>query len=76
MPITNCNPDSYEDVMSFTLTTPNLEPNLQHGQVGVKVAQLAKQQQEVQGEIALELIAAATPPKPEGNKGHHIDIRV
>ncbi|GGZ11653.1 MAG: hypothetical protein PWP74_974 [Shewanella sp.] len=31
--------------------------------IAVKVAQLAKQQQQAQGQVALQLIEAATPPQ-------------
>ncbi|ABL98833.1 MULTISPECIES: hypothetical protein [Shewanella] len=55
----------------------SIEPNLSHGAIGVKVAQLAKDQQKVEGQIAVDLIAAATAPAPKaepvGNIGHNID---
>ncbi|WOT05688.1 cytoplasmic protein [Shewanella youngdeokensis] len=59
--------------MSVTLSTPNLEPNMSHGSVGVKVAQMSKDQQKLEGEIALKLIESAMPaPLPTGNAGHII----
>lgn len=65
--------------MALTIGTPNLEPNMSNGSVGVKVAQLAKGQQEAEGEIALQLIQAAlpeTPVAPVGNSGHNVNIKV
>ncbi|WP_299802238.1 cytoplasmic protein [uncultured Shewanella sp.] len=62
--------------MAISLSAPNIEPNMSHGSVGVKVAQMAKDQQEVQGEIALSLINAAAPEvakAPVGNIGHNIN---
>lgn len=58
--------------MSISLNTQAVAPNLENGAVGVKVAQLAKEQQKVQGQIAVDLIAAAAP-KPIGNSGHNIN---
>lgn len=58
--------------MSISLNTQAVAPNLEHGAVGVKVAQLVKEQQKVQGQIAVDLIAAALP-KPAGNSGHNIN---
>ena len=62
--------------MSVTISTANLEPNLSNGNVGVKVAQLAKEQQEAEGEIALQLIQATAPAAPVGNSGHNVNIKV
>ncbi|MGS0680255.1 cytoplasmic protein [Shewanella sp. 125m-7] len=61
--------------MAVTISSANLQPNMSHGSVGVKVAQMAKEQQEVQGEIALSLINAAMPatPAPVGNTGNNIN---
>lgn len=63
--------------MAISINTANIEPNLSHGSIGVKVAQLAKNQQEAEGQIALDLINAATAPAPKaqpvGNIGHNID---
>ncbi len=67
--------------MSISLNSPSLEPSLEQGG-GVKVAQLAKQQQLAEGKIALQLIQSAalpaevTTPEPVGSLGHHIDIKV
>ncbi|MGS0677168.1 cytoplasmic protein [Shewanella sp. 125m-1] len=49
---------------------------MSHGDVGVKVAQMAKDQQKIEGDIALSLINAAipdTPQAPVGNTGHNIN---
>lgn len=62
--------------MSITIGTANLEPNLSNGNIGVKVAQLAKEQQEAEGEIALQLIQATAPTTPVGNSGHNVNIKV
>ncbi|GIU07054.1 MULTISPECIES: cytoplasmic protein [unclassified Shewanella] len=62
--------------MAISLSAPNIDPNLSHGSVGVKVAQMAKAQQEMQGEMALQLINAAipdVPAAPVGNSGHNIN---
>lgn len=60
--------------MSITLNSQAITPNLENGAVGVKVAQLAKEQQKVEGQIAMQLIAAAAPaPQPVGNAGHNIN---
>ncbi|ABN60388.1 cytoplasmic protein [Shewanella baltica] len=58
--------------MSISLNTQAIAPNLENGAVGVKVAQLAKEQQKAEGKIAVDLIAAAAP-KPVGNAGHNIN---
>lgn len=65
--------------MAVTIGTANIEPNLSNGNIGVKVAQLAKEQQEVEGEIALQLIQATEPAAasaPVGNSGHNINIKI
>lgn len=62
--------------MAVTISSANLQPNMSHGEVGVKVAQLAKDQQKIEGDIALQLINAAVPeaaPAPVGNTGHNIN---
>ncbi|MCL1140088.1 cytoplasmic protein [Shewanella pneumatophori] len=62
--------------MAVTISSANLQPNMSHGEVGVKVAQLAKDQQKIEGDIALQLINAAVPeatPSPVGNTGHNIN---
>ncbi|MCL1092307.1 cytoplasmic protein [Shewanella kaireitica] len=64
--------------MTISLSTPNLEPNMSHGSVGLKVAQMSKEQQKIEGDIALKLIEAAlpeTPPAPVGNAGHIISTK-
>ncbi len=59
--------------MAVTISSANLQPNMSHGDVGVKVAQMAKDQQEMQGKMALQLINAAAPQAPVGNTGHNIN---
>jgi hypothetical protein len=41
----------------------------------LKVAVMAKDQQKIEGQMALQLITAAQPPapQPEGNSGHNIN---
>jgi hypothetical protein len=34
---------------------------------------MAKEQQKVEGQMALQLIEAAAPPAPVGNTGHNIN---
>ncbi|MPY23622.1 cytoplasmic protein [Shewanella psychropiezotolerans] len=60
--------------MAISLGTTNLEPQLSSGGMIVKVAQLAKEQQEAEGEIALQLIEA-TNPAPVGNSGQNINVK-
>ncbi|MCH1925563.1 cytoplasmic protein [Shewanella sp. C32] len=64
--------------MAISLSSQAVTPNLDNGAVGVRVAQLAKDQQKAEGQIALNLIQAAAPsqpaPKPEGSLGHNIDV--
>ena len=62
--------------MAVTISSANLQPNMSHGNVGVKVAQMAKDQQKIEGDIALSLINAAIPEAvkaPVGNTGHNIN---
>ncbi|NRD75410.1 cytoplasmic protein [Shewanella sp. VB17] len=62
--------------MPITVGTSNLEPNLINGNIGVRVAQIAKDQQKVEGEIALQLVTAtneAPQSRPIGNSGHNIN---
>ena len=40
--------------MSISLNTQAITPNLENGAVGVKVAQLAKEQQKAEGQIAVD----------------------
>ncbi|MCL1145671.1 cytoplasmic protein [Shewanella sp. 10N.261.52.F9] len=59
--------------MAITISSANLQPNMSHGAVGVKVAQIAKDQQKIEGDIAMQLINAAVPEAPVGNTGHNIN---
>lgn len=64
--------------MSISLSPPNLEPNMSHGSVGVKVAMMSKEQQKIEGDIALKLISSASAqiaPAPIGNTGHIISTK-
>ncbi len=58
--------------MSISLNTQAITPNLENGAVGVKVAQLAKEQQKAEGQMAVDLINAAIA-QPVGNTGHNIN---
>ncbi|MFB2652927.1 cytoplasmic protein [Shewanella seohaensis] len=58
--------------MSISLNTQAITPNLENGAVGVKVAQLAKEQQKAEGQMVVDLINAAIP-QPVGNSGHNIN---
>ena len=58
--------------MTISLNNQAITPNLENGAIGVKVAQLAKEQQNAEGQMAIDLIAAAAP-KPIGNAGHNIN---
>lgn len=62
--------------MPMTVGTSNLDPNLSNGNIGVRVAQMSKEQQKVEGEIALQLIKATaetSQSRPIGNSGHNIN---
>lgn len=62
--------------MAISLGTTNLEPQLSSGGTNVKMAQISKEQQKVEGDIALKLIEAANPAassQPVGNSGHNIN---
>ncbi|MGL4221463.1 cytoplasmic protein [Shewanella sp.] len=58
--------------MSISLNSQVIAPNLDNGAIGVKVAKLAREQQQAEGQMILALIEAAAP-KPVGNSGHHIN---
>jgi hypothetical protein len=58
--------------MTISLNNQAITPNLENGAIAVKVAQLAKEQQKAEGQMAMDLIAAAAP-KPIGNAGHNIN---
>jgi hypothetical protein len=65
---------SNESKMAITLSSDSIPVNLEHGSIGVKVAQLAKEQQRAEGEMAIQLIEAALPaPQAVGNSGHNIN---
>ncbi|ABE56438.1 conserved hypothetical protein [Shewanella denitrificans OS217] len=56
--------------MAISINSSSIPVNTSNGDLGVKVAQLAKEQQKAEGEIAVKLIEAATPV---GNSGHNIN---
>jgi hypothetical protein len=62
--------------MAITVNSSSVNPNVSNNNVNVKAAQLAREQQKVEGEIAVQLIEAAEPAQssgPVGNVGHNID---
>ncbi|MCH1921558.1 putative motility protein [Shewanella sp. A3A] len=63
------------------MSTPvALQPAQLKLDVGVKVAQMAKEQMQAQGDTILTLINGAAPTQapatPEGSLGHNIDVHV
>jgi uncharacterized membrane protein len=60
--------------MAISINSSSIPVNTSNGDVGVKVAQLAKEQQKAEGEIAVKLIEAALPA-PVGNSGHNINTK-
>ncbi|MDO6618016.1 MULTISPECIES: cytoplasmic protein [unclassified Shewanella] len=60
--------------MALSINAPSSMPtNIDSGS-SLKVAVIAKDQQKIEGEMALQLIEAALPP-PVGNSGHNINIK-
>lgn len=57
--------------MAISVNSGSVPVNTSNGNIGVKVAQLAKEQQKAEGEIAVKLIEATAPP--QGNSGHNIN---
>jgi hypothetical protein len=59
--------------MTISVNAPsNMPANIDSGH-SLKAAVMAKDQQKVEGQMALQLIEAATPPAPVGNAGHNIN---
>ncbi|WP_144211140.1 cytoplasmic protein [Shewanella donghaensis] len=60
--------------MAISVNAPSSMPtNIDSGN-SLKMAVMAKGQQEVEGQMALDLIEAALPPtQPVGNSGHNIN---
>lgn len=62
--------------MTISVNSQPVALNIENGSVGVKVAQLAKEQQKAEGEIAVQLIKATEPTSgPVGNTGHNINTK-
>jgi hypothetical protein len=60
--------------MSISVNAPSNMPTNIDSASSLKVAVMAKNQQKVEGQMALQLIEAATPPaQPVGNSGHNIN---
>ncbi|NKF49330.1 cytoplasmic protein [Shewanella sp. WXL01] len=60
--------------MTISVNAPSSMPtNIDSGN-SLKVAVMAKEQQKVEGDIAMQLIEAAVPP-PTGNSGHNINVK-
>ncbi|MCC4834166.1 cytoplasmic protein [Shewanella sp. 1_MG-2023] len=62
--------------MSLSINAPSSMPtNIDSGS-SLKVAVMAKNQQKVEGQMAMQLIEAAQPePQPVGNAGHIINTK-
>ncbi|UCX05994.1 cytoplasmic protein [Shewanella sp. HL-SH8] len=59
--------------MTISVNAPsNMPANIDSGH-SLKAAVMAKDQQKVEGQMALQLIEAAAPPAPVGNAGHNIN---
>ncbi|WP_153915936.1 cytoplasmic protein [Shewanella sp. TC10] len=66
--------------MSLSINAPSSMPTNIDSATSLKVAAMSKDQQKVQGEMALQLIEAALPaeqaaPQPVGNTGHIISTK-
>ena len=61
--------------MSISVNSPSSMPTTIDSGSSLKVAVMAKEQQEVEGQMALLLIEAAQPPAPQpvGNSGHNVN---
>jgi hypothetical protein len=57
--------------MSLSVNSPSSMPTTIDSGNSLKVAVMAKDQQKIDGQMALQLIAAA--PRPEGNSGHNVN---
>ncbi|MCT8985350.1 cytoplasmic protein [Shewanella phaeophyticola] len=58
--------------MTISVNAPSSMPTTIDSGNSLKVAVMAKDQQEVEGQMALQLIEAAAP-QPVGNSGHNIN---
>ncbi|MGI2171389.1 cytoplasmic protein [Shewanella sp. MF05960] len=59
--------------MPISVNAPSSMPTTIDSGNSLKVAVMAKDQQEAEGQMALQLIEAAAPPQPVGNSGHNIN---
>ena len=63
----------------MNINSANIQPNATNETVNTKMLVKAKQQQEMQGEMAMQLIEAASienvKPAPVGNSGHIINVK-
>ncbi len=62
--------------MSISVNAPSSMPTTIDSGNSLKVAVMAKEQQKIEGQMALQLIeaaAAAPAPQPVGNSGHNIN---
>ena len=59
--------------MTISVNAPSNMPTSIDSASSLKVAVMAKNQQKVEGEMAMQLIEAAVPPAPVGNTGHNIN---
>lgn len=68
--------------MSISLNTQSAVQTNTDTAVAIKTAQKANSQQEIEGQMALNLIESAggagtqSVPSPQGNAGHNINIKV
>ncbi|WP_394131490.1 cytoplasmic protein [Shewanella maritima] len=60
--------------MTISVNSPSSMPSNIDSASSLKVAVMAKEQQKVEGDIAMQLIEAAVPP-PTGNAGHNINTK-
>ena len=61
----------------MNITSANIQPNVTNETANTKMLVKAKEHQEMQGEMAMQLIEAANiSAKPIGNSGHNINIKV
>ncbi|MGX9463470.1 cytoplasmic protein [Shewanella sp. A14] len=61
--------------MSLSVNSPSSMPTTIDSGSSLKIAVMAIEQQEVEGQMAVQLIEASQPPAPQpiGNSGHNID---
>ncbi|WP_239480227.1 cytoplasmic protein [Parashewanella hymeniacidonis] len=60
----------------MNVNSSNIQPNVSNETANTKMLVKAKEHQEMQGEMAMQLIEAASiPPQPVGNSGHIINTK-